>query len=84
MMNRCGFYHLIGTCRMESVVGAVVDKRFRVPGADGLRVVDASIMSTIVSSNSSAPPIMVGERATRFIAETVDRQRRTEINATGD
>jgi choline dehydrogenase len=62
-------FHLCGTCRMgsESDPMAVVDPETRVRGLKGLRVVDASIMPSIVSSNLNAPTMMIGERASDLI-----------------
>lgn len=65
-----GMYHPAGTCRMGSPhdAGAVVDPACRVIGAEGLRIVDASIMPRLVRAATNVPVLMLAERAAELIA----------------
>ncbi len=70
MKNAKTDHHPAGTCRMGADAEAVVDPQLRFNGIAGLRVADASIMPTVVSSNTNAATIMIAEKAADLIKGT--------------
>jgi choline dehydrogenase len=65
--NTASIYHPTGTCKMGQDKMSVVDNKLRVHGIEGLRVADCSIMPEIVSGNTHAPAVMIGEKASDLI-----------------
>lgn len=67
--NGLSLLHPVGTCKMGTGADAVVDPRLKVHGIDRLRVADASIMPRIVTGNTNAAAIMIGEKAAAIILD---------------
>ncbi|WP_193088030.1 GMC family oxidoreductase [Advenella sp. FME57] len=75
--NSLTSFHPVGTCKMgREEDGAVVDSRLRVHGVHGLRVVDASVMPTMPSSNTHAPAILVAEKGAEMILNDTFKQEK--------
>jgi choline dehydrogenase len=72
-------YHATCTCKMGSDQMAVVDDQLRVHGLERLRVIDASVMPSVTSTNTNAPTIMIAEKG----AELIRRAARTAASVVG-
>ena len=65
--NGSTVYHATCTCKMGSDEMAVVDDQLRVHGLDRLRVIDASVMPTVTSTNTNAPTFMIAEKGAAMV-----------------
>jgi choline dehydrogenase len=77
------YHHQVGTCKMGVDADAVVDPGLHVHGIEGLRVADASVMPAVISGNTNAPSLMIGERAADFLAADASAHsaKRTSVAA---
>ena len=66
-------YHPVGTCKMGNDSEAVVDQNLKVKGVDGLWVIDASIMPTLVTGNTNATVIMIGEKGSDLVRSAISK-----------
>lgn len=76
-------YHGVGSCRMGADAASVVDPQLRVRGVESLRIIDASIMPRIVSANTNAASIMIGEKGAEALLDDLRRRSSSAIDRSG-